>query len=48
MGEFRVAIAQAGFNSVFLGIETPSAEALRETGKRVNISGMGAAAAGSE
>ncbi|MCP3920711.1 MAG: B12-binding domain-containing radical SAM protein [bacterium] len=37
MTAIRNAMVEAGFNSVFLGIETPSAGALREAGKQVNI-----------
>ena len=32
-------MAEAGFASVFVGIETPSEESLRETGKHINLSG---------
>jgi len=33
------AMREAGFNEVFVGIETPSVEALRETGKHQNLRG---------
>ncbi len=32
-------MAEAGFSSVFVGIETPSEASLRETGKHINLSG---------
>lgn len=32
-------MAEAGFTSVFVGIETPSEASLRETGKQINLSG---------
>ena len=41
----REGMARAGFNSVFLGIETPSADSLREARKKVNIGREGEATA---
>jgi len=35
--DLLAAMAAAGFNSVFVGIETPSADALREAGKHQNL-----------
>ncbi len=32
-------MAEAGFTSVFVGIETPSEDSLRETGKHINLNG---------
>ncbi len=32
-------MADAGFTSVFVGIETPSEDSLRETGKQINLNG---------
>jgi radical SAM superfamily enzyme YgiQ (UPF0313 family) len=37
MTEIRDGLVAAGFGGVFLGIETPSKAALKETGKQVNI-----------
>ncbi|MFT7486177.1 MAG: radical SAM superfamily enzyme YgiQ (UPF0313 family) [Candidatus Paceibacteria bacterium] len=46
MTELRVTLATAGFGGVFLGLESPSREALAETGKRVNIDTDGDVAQG--
>lgn len=46
MTAIRTAMQRAGFNSIFLGIETPSREALLEANKRVNVGREGDAAAG--
>jgi radical SAM superfamily enzyme YgiQ (UPF0313 family) len=46
MEQLREQLAAAGFGAVFLGIETPSAASLAETGKRVNIARDGDVASG--
>ncbi|QDU65746.1 B12-binding domain-containing radical SAM protein [Engelhardtia mirabilis] len=43
--EVREAMVAAGFNSLFLGIETPDSASLLEAGKRVNVGKQGDAAA---
>lgn len=45
MSGIRTDMVRAGFNSLFLGIETPSAAALQEAGKKVNIGKEESAAA---